>query len=74
MRTTSIISISIEPELERTINREAKKLALSRSEFVRMAIRKELEATDLLDSINCYEDEKKAGRLQKLNSLRSLSR
>ena len=66
MRTTSLITFSIPPALARASEAAAKKQHMTRSELLRMALRRYLEEQNALVAVAQYEKERTAGKLKVL--------
>jgi metal-responsive CopG/Arc/MetJ family transcriptional regulator len=66
MRNTSLVTISLPPAMVEESERLAKIKQMTRSEFMRAAIRRFIEEIDTDDAIRIAEDELKAGKLKVL--------
>ena len=74
MRTTSIITTSVPPQMVEEVDRWAKKGKMTRSELIRAALRRYFEELDFAEAERVYRKEKKEGKLKVLKpgELRSL--
>ena len=66
MRTSSLVTISLPPEMLMESEKIAKKQHMTRSELLRMALRRYLEEVMAEEAIQVYQKEKKTGKLKVL--------
>lgn len=66
MRTSSLVTVSLPPALVAQSAKIAKKHHMTRSEFVRTALRRFIEEQNALTAVAVYDKERKAGKLKVL--------
>ena len=66
MRNTSLVTISLPPAMVKESERLAKTNQMTRSEFVRAAIRRFIEELDTDEAIKIADEELAAGKLKLL--------
>ncbi len=66
MRTTSLVTISLPPEILTESERAAKRQHMTRSEFLRAALRRYLEEAKLEEALAIAEKELVLGQAKKL--------
>lgn len=63
-RVSSLVTVSLPRRMLTASDRLAKRKHMTRSEFLRTALRRYLEETDALESIRIYEEEKRKRKLK----------
>jgi metal-responsive CopG/Arc/MetJ family transcriptional regulator len=66
MRNTSLVTISLPPAMVKESERLAKTSQMTRSEFMRAAIRRYIEELDTDEAIKIADEEFKSGKLKVL--------
>lgn len=66
VRASSLVTVSLPRRMLSASDRVAKRHHMTRSEFVRTALRRYLEEVDAAEAVRIYQDEKKAGKLKTL--------
>jgi len=66
MRTTSLVTISLPPEMATESEKIAKKKHMTRSELLRAALRFYLEEADLEEALSIAEKELRSNQAKKL--------
>ncbi|MEK7161574.1 MAG: ribbon-helix-helix domain-containing protein [Patescibacteria group bacterium] len=66
MRNTSLVTISLPPAMVKESERLAKNKQMTRSEFMRAAIRRFIEELDTDEAIRIVDEELAAGKLKLL--------
>ena len=64
MRTTSVVTISLPPAMVKESERLAKNSQMTRSEFMRAAIRRFIEELGADEAIRIADEELRAGKLK----------
>ena len=66
MRTSSLVTVSLPPALVKETERAAKRQHMTRSEFMRTALRRYLEEASAKSAVLTYREERKQGKLKVL--------
>lgn len=66
MRTTAVVTISLPPTMLKASERAAKRQQMTRSEFLRMAVRRYLEEISLAEAVGVADQELRLGQAKVL--------
>ncbi len=66
MRTSSLVTVSLPPSLVKVTEKEAKRMHMTRSEFMRTALRRFLEEESAKIAIAAYKKERRERSLKTL--------
>ena len=66
MRTSNVITMSLPTKLLAASDRLAKKNSMTRSELIRMGLRKIIEELEVGEVVREYEQDKRSGKLKEL--------
>lgn len=66
MRTSALVTVSLPPTIVKEAERIARKQHMTRSEFVRAALRRYMEEHSAEEAIQAYKKEQREGMLKNL--------